>query len=230
MGELFTFAIGDVHGCLDQLRSLLATCESLGAGRHARFVFIGDYVDRGEDAKGVIDFLMERQHREPGRFICLRGNHEQMMIKAADAERSDADLINWWANGGEQTLESYGVNDPGLLPTNHLAWINSLPLKFADDKRLYVHAGIRPGVALSAQSDHDLLWIREPFLSSENDHGAFIVHGHTPTRSGLPDLRSNRVNVDTGACFGGRLTAAMFADDATLPIMFVNDLGRAWPA
>lgn len=228
MTDVITFAIGDVHGCSQKLERLIATCERVSTGRQSRFILIGDYVDRGPDAKGAIDFLMKEQVREPHRFVCLRGNHEQMLLAAAAAERSDSDLINWWANGGEQTLESYGVNDPSELPDDHLAWIRALPLKLIDGKRLYVHAGIRPGVAVAAQTAHDLLWIREPFLSSDRDHGVLVVHGHTPTKSGLPDLRTNRLNIDTGACFGGQLTAAMFSNLQRQPVMFVNDLGRTW--
>jgi serine/threonine protein phosphatase 1 len=224
MRDVITFAIGDVHGCSQKLQCLIAVCESICAGRDARFVLVGDYIDRGPDPKGTIEFLIDKQRREPDRFICLRGNHEQMLIDAADVERTDSDLINWWANGGEQTLDSYGVNDPSAIPGDHLAWIRALPLKLADGKRLYVHAGIRPGVALAAQTTHDLLWIREPFLSSDRDHGVLVVHGHTPTKSGVPDLRINRLNIDTGACFGGPLTAAMFSSLQRQPMMFLNDL------
>src|SRR6266404_3929606 len=100
MRDVITFAIGDVHGCSQKLESLVAVCEAICVGRAARFVLIGDYVDRGPDPKGVIDFLIKRQLRDPDHFVCLRGNHEQMLIAAAVAERSDSDLINWWANGG----------------------------------------------------------------------------------------------------------------------------------
>jgi serine/threonine protein phosphatase 1 len=151
-----------------------------------------------------------------------------MLIDAADPERSDRDLINWWMNGGEQTLGSYQVNDPVAIPADHLAWIKTLPLKLVDAGRVYVHAGVRPGVSLASQSSDDLLWIREPFLSSDNDYGALVVHGHTPTDSWLPDLRANRLNLDTGAYLGGPLTAAMFSDGETYPIMFLNSNGEAW--
>jgi serine/threonine protein phosphatase 1 len=223
-----TFAIGDVHGCFGELDSLIATCDLLSEAEDARFVFIGDYVDRGPDTRKVIEFLIQSQHREAGRFICLRGNHEAMLIDAASKKRSDLDLMNWLENGGEQTLDSYGVNDPGALPADHLAWIKALPLKYYDQNRLYVHAGIRPGVSIVDQSEKDLLWIREPFLSCDDDHGAFVVHGHTPTDSGLPDLRSNRLNIDTGACFGGQLTAAIFTRAQLTPSLFCNGDGDFW--
>lgn len=228
MTESIIFAIGDVHGCSRKLESLVTACESVSAGRQARFILIGDYVDRGPDAKGVIEYLTEQQVRDPLRFICLRGNHDQMLIAAADPERSDSELINWWANGGEQTLDSYGVEDPSELPEEHLAWLRNLPVKLSDGKRVFVHAGVRPGIPVAEQNEHDLLWIREPFLSSQSDHGEFVVHGHTPTKTGLRDLRRNRLNLDTGACFGRRLTAAMFSDRQRGPVMFLNDLREAW--
>lgn len=228
MDDRITFAIGDIHGCFDKLASLMAACDSIRAGRDARFVFVGDYVDRGPDSRAVLDFLIEQQWQETDRIICLRGNHDDMLVRAAQADRADADLINWWANGGEQTLDSYGVNDPSELPAEHLAWIDTLPLQFAHRGRLFVHAGIRPGVAVADQTARDLMWIREPFLSSEADHGVFVVHGHTPTESGLPELRPNRLNIDVGACFGRALTAALFTDAALLPVMFVDSDGDAW--
>jgi serine/threonine protein phosphatase 1 len=223
-----TFAIGDVHGCFDKLESLIAACDLLSEGKDARLVFIGDYVDRGPDTRRVIDFLIQSQLREADRFICLRGNHEAMLIDAANKDRSDRDFMNWWENGGEQTLESYGVNDPSELPADHLAWMKMLPLTFSDRRRLYVHAGVRPGVSIADQSEKDLLWIREPFLSCDDDHGALVVHGHTPTKSGLPDLRSNRLNIDTGACFGGQLTAALFTATRRTPSLFCNSNGDFW--
>ena len=226
MPHALTFAAGDIHGCCDKLQSLLDACDDIGVGRAGRFVCLGDYVDRGPDSKGVIEHLKRRQADDPENFICLRGNHEEMLIRAADKDRSDRDLMTWWGNGGEQTLESYGVNDPGELPTEHLDWMRSLPLQVRDQFRMFVHAGIRPGVALSSQSVEDMLWIREPFLSSDEDHGTFVVHGHTPTRSHRPDLRSNRLNIDTGACFGGPLTAAAFSDESIAPLFFIKDSGE----
>jgi serine/threonine protein phosphatase 1 len=230
MARSLTFAIGDIHGCFDKMQSLLEACENLAAGHDARFVFIGDYIDRGPASRQVLDFLIRGQSRLDKRFLCLRGNHEEMLIRAADYNRSDRDLMTWWGNGGEQTLDSYGVDDPSDLPARHLDWIRSLPLMESEPGRLYVHAGIRPGIPLSSQSREDLLWIREPFLSSEDEHGVFVVHGHTPTQSGQPELRRNRLNLDTGACFGGPLTAAMFSTEAISPGLFVNDAGEMWQA
>ncbi len=109
MGNQITFAVGDIHGCFDKLISLLSACDELGA---ARYVFIGDYVDRGPDSRKVMEFLMNKQLADKERFVCLRGNHEKMLLAASDPNRSDRDLMMWWGNGGEQTLDSYDVNDP----------------------------------------------------------------------------------------------------------------------
>lgn len=230
MASSLTFAIGDIHGCFDKMRSVLQACETFADGRDAKFVFIGDYIDRGPDSKGVVDFLIHEQSQPHRRFVCLCGNHEDMLIRAAHQDRSARDLVTWWANGGERTLDSYGVDDPFDLPARHLDWIPSLPLMEREPGRLYVHAGIRPGVPLPLQSREDLLWIRDPFLSSEDDHGVFIVHGHTPIQWDEPDLRSNRLNLDTGACFGGPLTAAVFSSDEVGPKMFLNHIGEILPA
>lgn len=220
------FAIGDIHGCLEKLKSLLSVCEAVRGSRSARFIFLGDFIDRGPRSKEVLDLLIKGGGARDRDFVCLRGNHEEMLIRAADRHRSDRDLMTWWGNGGEATLESYGVDDPSDLPVEHLAWLRGLPLKTGDDYRLFVHAGIRPGVSLTSQLDEDLLWIREPFLSSEEDHGILVVHGHTPTRNRKPDLRPNRINIDTGACFGGPLTAAVFYDKAPRVLSFINDAGK----
>jgi serine/threonine protein phosphatase 1 len=222
--NLFTFAIGDVHGCLEALLRLIAHCEHFSGAQDAQFLFIGDYIDRGPQSKDVVDILMTRQASTARPFVCLRGNHEDMLLRAADTHRSDRDLMMWWGNGGERTLESYGVDDPSDLPAD--SWMRSLPLQTSDQHRLFVHAGIRPGIALSSQLKEDLLWIREPFLSSEEDHGPLVVHGHTPTRNREPDLRLNRLNIDTGACFGGPLTAAVFSDAVVTPLFFIKDTGE----
>ena len=113
-----TFAIGDIHGCLEKLESLLAACDVFSGGQSARFVFIGDYIDRGPRSKDVIDLLIKGGGTRNRAFVCLRGNHEEMLLRAADPQRSDRDLMMWWGNGGEQTLESYGVEDPATCLPN----------------------------------------------------------------------------------------------------------------
>jgi serine/threonine protein phosphatase 1 len=214
-----TYAIGDIHGALHKLEALIARCETHAAGRPMRFVFVGDYIDRGADPAGVVGFLLDLQSRIPGAVVTLMGNHEAGLIGVLDGAVA---MENWLLQGGLTTLRSYGVDDPRDLPRQHVDWMRALPLSHDDGRRFFVHAGIDPELPLDAQDDYDLLWIREPFLSDRRDHGRLIVHGHTPLSSGAPDLHSNRLNLDTGAVFGGPLTAAVFSSAATLPLEFLH--------
>jgi serine/threonine protein phosphatase 1 len=202
------YAIGDIHGSLQKLRNLMTLCERHADGRAATFIFLGDYIDRGPDSRGVIEALMDLQSRRSHRVIALKGNHEAFAIEVVDGER-DAEI--WLREGGTATLRSYRVDDARDLPDAHVSWLRSLPLWYDDGQRFFVHAGIDPEKALDAQDDHDLIWAREPFLSDTRDYGRLIVHGHTPQPDGIPDFRGNRLNLDTGAVFGRPLTAAAFA-------------------
>jgi serine/threonine protein phosphatase 1 len=214
-----TYAVGDIHGCLDKLRGLLLHCEMHADGRPLAFVFVGDYIDRGPQSSAVIDCLIDLKAQHGGRVVTLMGNHEAMALAAIDG-RSPTQL--WFAQGGLATLESYGVAEPRELPRAHADWLRALPLSYDDGRRFFVHAGVNPGASLAAQDDFDLLWIREPFLSHRGDYGRLIVHGHTPLVGGAPDLRGNRLNLDTGAVYGGPLTAAVFDDAQTEPIGFLQ--------
>jgi serine/threonine protein phosphatase 1 len=214
-----TYAIGDIHGCLGKLQSLIASCETHAAGRPMRFVFVGDYIDRGPDSAGVIRFLIDLESRRSERVIALMGNHEMMALAAID-DTSATQL--WLAQGAAATLKSYGVARPPDLPREHIDWLRSLRLSFDDGRRFFVQAGIDPAKSLDAQNNNDLVWIREPFLSDRRDYGRLIVHGHTPLIRDTPDLRSNRLNLDTGAVFGGPLTAAVFDAVETKPMAILQ--------
>ncbi len=215
----FTYAIGDIHGALQKLERLIARCEEHAGGRARKYVFLGDYIDRGPQSADVIRFLVALQAKMPSDVVALMGNHEAMLLAVIDGAMPVED---WLWQGGAATLQSYDVADVGELPRDHVAWLRALPLIYDDSRRFFVHAGIDPQVPLDAQHEFDLLWIREPFLTDGRDYGRLIVHGHTPLGSGVPDLLSNRLNLDTGAVFGGPLTAAVFSDAATPPVAFLQ--------
>lgn len=212
-------AIGDVHGSLSKLKRLVAGCERRAAGAPLTFVFLGDYIDRGPDSAGTVRYLMELQSRLGESVIALKGNHEAMMLDVCDGVSPESD---WVSQGGNATLRSYGVSRARDLPEASLDWFRALPLSYDDGRRFYVHAGVDPLLPLDAQRDRDLIWIREPFLSDRRDYGRLIVHGHTPLETGKPDLRGNRLNLDTAAVFGGPLTAALFTAAQTKPVSFLQ--------
>ena len=221
-----TFAVGDIHGCLDKLERLVAGCEARAGDRPARFVFLGDYIDRCPDSRGVIEFLLRMQQAQPGAIVCLKGNHEQLAIDAHD--RLGA-MPAWLHNSGGATQQNYRDND-GLIIEPHLAWLRSLPLCHDDGLRFFVHAGVDLSVPLDQQEGEVMVWMREPFLShcDEVDCGRFIVHGHTPQRTGKPDLRKRRLNLDTAAVIGGPLTAAAFDDTQAEPLEFLTAREGGW--
>jgi serine/threonine protein phosphatase 1 len=185
-------------------------------------VFLGDYVDRGSDSKGVVDRLAGGL--EDTAVVFLKGNHEDLLLSFLDEPLTGLD---WLHNGGEATLMSYGINAGAindalwlgkkglteaaalfrsLLPDQHLHFFQSLNLCYRAGDYFFVHAGVRPGVALDRQTEEDLIWIREEFLNYPYDFGAVVVHGHTPAR--LPQDLHNRIGIDTLAFHTGKLTAA----------------------
>jgi len=214
------YAIGDIHGRADLLRDLhariLADAAAHPAGRRV-VVYLGDYVDRGLDSRGVIETVMG--DALPGfERVTLKGNHEDLMLRFLD----DSGIApSWFYNGGIATLFSYGIASRGedgeqrsgsalqdelrrRLPAAHLDFLRNLALTHREGDYLFVHAGIRPGVALEKQAEEDLIWIREPFTASRADFGFTVVHGHTI----VPDVETtpSRVGIDTGAYFSGKLT------------------------
>lgn len=213
------YAVGDPHGCvdrLDALHAMIAEDAALAAEPERAIVYLGDYVDRGRDSRGVIERVLAPPIAATTVHLC--GNHEAMMLDALDHPADEAAVVLWLRNGGASTLASYGVTGDdappawiGRIPADHLAFLRGLARRHRAGGYLFVHAGVRPGVPLDAQDEEDLIWIREPFLSSDADHGAVVVHGHTPERA--PVVRRNRIGIDTGAVYGGRLTALVLWAD-----------------
>ena len=225
MPDKLTVAIGDVHGELDKLNSLLEYIQHYLNGTCSQhdlsYVFLGDYIDRGPDSKGVIDVV--RRMQQEGNTIALLGNHEDMMLQALRDARYQSD---WHQSYGHITMNSFKENSRVWdTPKEYIDWMNSLPLFHKDDKRTYVHAGFYRALPIEQQTRHVLVWIREEFLNDPTMDGGFVVHGHTPKFTGVPDLRSNRVNVDTGAVFGEVLSAVVFNEDQTHSTHYINSDG-----
>jgi len=213
------YAVGDIHGRLDLLEQCQAkiVADARNAG-HLKIIqiFLGDYIDRGANSKGVVDFLL---HSAPDTWdrICLKGNHETMVPRFL----ADPQVLDQWSrNGGLETLHSYGagiVKQPGEgcrhrirtefiknLPDTHQTFFSTLKLSAEFGDYFFAHAGVRPDVALEDQVEEDLLWIRKEFVNSNVDFGKVIVHGHTPIKQ--PEVRFNRINIDTAAWMSGQLT------------------------
>lgn len=219
------YAIGDIHGQLDMLHDALNKIEADG-GPDARVVFLGDYVDRGPDSRGVLDLLITGK-RAGRNWTTLLGNHDRMFAWfMRDYPVHDAHLLvgyHWFHErlGGVQTMESYGVTVSEsdrlyavrdyagtAVPPEHVAFLNSLPTHHLEGDVLFVHAGIRPGVNLADQTEDDLLWIRQEFLKDARPHPWLVVHGHTPAKRA--EHCGNRINLDSGAGYGRPLATAVF--------------------
>jgi serine/threonine protein phosphatase 1 len=221
------YAVGDVHGRADLLqalhRQIAEDAAQLTPGTDKLVIYVGDYVDRGLESRAVLDLLIDQPLAE-FHPIYLLGNHDAWLLSFLIDARIGP---TWLRYGGDATLHSYGVRlrppivDPAhyeklqtelreRLPRAHAEFLERLELSYETGDYLFVHAGVRPGVALDQQSADDLLWIREPFLSSRRDLGKVIVHGHTVEAE--PAVRFNRIGIDTGACWTGCLTCLVLEE------------------
>jgi serine/threonine protein phosphatase 1 len=215
------YAVGDIHGCshlLDRLHAAVADDASKRSGSK-HIVYLGDYVDRGPDSKGVIERL---QRNVPPGIVpkFLKGNHDAVLKRFLDEPQVYHD---WSVYGAQQTLLSYGVKPPlfhsidryeaarlaliGSMPQSHVDFLEQLDLTWTLGDYVFVHAGIRPNVPLDKQREQDLLWIRDDFLMSDVNVGKVVVHGHTPVRT--PCSCDRRISVDTGAYISGVLTCVV---------------------
>lgn len=229
------YAVGDVHGRADLLTSLLLQIEvdiALHPVSRPIVVFLGDYIDRGPDSKEVLDLLVE-----PGRtpeMVFLKGNHETFLLGFL---KDPVRLEEWRQYGGLETLVSYGLKpliNPSLdeqaklardlarvAPESHREFLQALKPSFVCGDFIFVHAGLRPQIPLQQQTEDDLLWIRDDFLLWDKEFEKIVVHGHTPVLE--PDIRFNRINIDTGAFATGRLTCMTIEAAEIMPLIDVRD-------
>ncbi len=195
------FIVGDIHGCLDMLKRMLDKIH--WQPDKDRLIFLGDYIDRGDDPKGVVDFILELEQLS-SRIQCLVGNHEAAFLDYLSGKEKKLFLMN----GGYRTLESYDATREGpnnhLVPPSHMDFYNSLQKYLELEDYYVVHAGFRPGVPLPEQHFEDLVWIRDPFIFSNHDFGKRVIFGHTPFSE--PLLLENKIGLDTGAVYGNKLT------------------------
>ena len=225
------YAIGDIHGCDAQLANLYEIIADDLARRpidQPVLLHIGDYVDRGADTAGVLRRLLRGSPVAGMEVVNLVGNHDETMLHALSGDRPAA--TDWLFAGGRPALESYGIDPdspreawPENVPTEHLDFLRNLTLTHREGGYFFVHGGIRPGVPLEQQSREDLLRMRQPFLYSEADFGAVVVHGHTPVKE--PVVRHNRVAIDTGAVFGGKMTCLVLEGE-TLGFFTAEPVGE----
>ncbi len=216
--EVRLYVIGDIHGrsdLLDKIVEEIYRDMETHKGGECLTITLGDYVDRGPDSRGVLDRLARNPF--PTSYVALKGNHEVLF----ETFLRDPSIGDYWRRlGGLETMHSYGipVNDVmrgkgfedalldlrAAIPKEHFRFLSSLKPSVSTGNCFLCHAGVRPGIPLEDQSLEDLLWIRDEFLNSTLDFGKTVIHGHTPKE--WPDVRPNRVNIDTGAFATGRLT------------------------
>jgi serine/threonine protein phosphatase 1 len=224
------YALGDIHGRSDLLKEMFTVIDAdmlRNPVSRPVEVYLGDYIDRGPNSSRTLDLLIERSlGRET---VFLKGNHEAYFLELL---RDPTKFEDWRQFGGLQTLMSYGIQptlNPNIeerndlmralarvVPGNHLKFLKSLKASFLCGDFFFVHAGVRPGIPLNEQQEADLLWIRNEFLDSDENFGKFIVHGHTPVRA--PDIRPNRINIDTGAYATGNLTLLTIQGSSMLAV------------
>lgn len=198
------FAIGDIHGCLEDLQRLIRVIAA--DPRSDTLVFLGDFIDRAPGGREVVDYVLALQ-KDYGRVICLSGNHESMFLRYLDGKDEDLYL----ANGGAPTLNAYGISRHdgphtrrAKIPGDHLRFFESLLPYYETDQFIFVHAGLLPGLTLADQDIQDLQWIRQTFIESDYDFAKRIVIGHT--HFAAPLVTANKIGIDTGAVYGGKLT------------------------
>ncbi|ADH86477.1 metallophosphoesterase [Desulfurivibrio alkaliphilus AHT 2] len=211
-----TYAIGDIHGCREMLERLLALIKP--QRERDTVVVLGDFINRGPDSLGTVE-LLRRQQRLYRHFLVLRGNHEQMLLDYLAGRNREIFL----ANGGQATINSYlgghgdsAPEDDSWLPPEHRDWLAALPCSYENEHGIFVHAGLQPGVHISQQSRHWLLWARQEFLETDHDFGKPVIFGHTPFKTA--HITRNRIGIDTGAVYGGRLSCVVLPEEQIISV------------
>jgi serine/threonine protein phosphatase 1 len=205
------FAIGDIHGCPDELSAIL---KAIAPAAGDTVVFVGDYVDRGPSSREVIELALELE-RGDAECVFLKGNHEDMMLSFLGMPGNYGESFLF--NGGIATLDSYGVHEEDLedaharLPAAHLDFLNRLATSYLRPPYLFVHAGIMPTRQLEEQQAEDMLWIRQEFIYNPHKIDATVVFGHTPMKGVMIDL-PYKLGIDTGLVYGGKLTCVEFTE------------------
>jgi serine/threonine protein phosphatase 1 len=211
------FAIGDIHGCADELTAML---EKIAPCAGDTVVFVGDYIDRGPSSREVIDYLIEFE-RGPAAAVFLKGNHEDMLLNFMGYPGHYGESFE--INGGAQTLESYGMagREPAevsaLMPERHIEFLRNLQHCYRRPPYLFVHAGILPGRTLEEQSAEDMLWIRHDFIFHPHSLDSTVVFGHTPMRTVMLDLPF-KLGIDTGLVYGGKLSCVELTEGVAYQI------------
>lgn len=203
-----TFAIGDIHGCLDKLEDIL---KKINPVKDDTLIFLGDYIDRGDAPTGVIDLLIELSSNT--NCIFLKGNHEDMFMEFLEF---GTNKLVYFANGGEVTVNAYlrasrAHSLVEAIPETHKEFFSDLRLYHEDERYIYVHAGIKPGIPMHRQNQEDLIWIRDEFINAPTGMDKKIIFGHTPFSS--PLVLKDKIGIDTGAVYGGVLTAIDLQDE-----------------
>ncbi|QAV32952.1 serine/threonine protein phosphatase 1 [Fervidobacterium changbaicum] len=191
------WAIGDIHGCLRPLERLI---EKISPGEGDKLIFLGDYIDRGPDSKGVVDFLIHLSKRV--QCVFLRGNHEQMLLDVVD---NNDDIFLWNLNGAQATIRSYGNLLELETSEEHMNFYRNTKYYHIEGNYLFVHGGVRPNVLINRQEPRDLIWIREEFIRKRHNLGFIVIFGHTPFEDVYKD--ADKIGIDTGCVYGGKLTA-----------------------
>ncbi len=198
------YAVGDIHGCLDQLERLLDKVQP--DLEKDILLFIGDYIDRGPDSRRVVEYVLGLQQKYPlEHVVCLKGNHEAMFLNFLQGRERELFLFN----GGLGTLRDYWGNNwesarELILPPEHDRFYQELQTIYETPDYIFVHAGLKPGVPSAEQQEKDLLWIRGEFITSMEDFGRLVIFGHTPFKA--PLVMPNKIGIDTGAVYGNFLT------------------------